>query len=57
MHFDDHGLDRLPRPERILVPLACPDCPQVVHGLSEQHAADLLAIHQEGTCQGGRRSQ
>jgi hypothetical protein len=30
----------------------CPDCTHVAVGLSEAHAADLLAIHQEGTCQG-----
>lgn len=33
------------------VQLTCPDCPAVIVGTDSKHAADLLAIHQEGTCQ------
>ena len=58
MHFEDeHPLQRpLPvlrdrPPRRRYVRLHCPDCPQVVVGLDPDHAAALLAIHREGTCQ------
>jgi hypothetical protein len=39
------------RPRR-MVRLPCPDCPHVINGLTGDHARALLAIHQEGTCQG-----
>lgn len=48
MQFDDDRLDRPPP----LVTLTCPDCPAKVTGQGENHARALLAIHQEGTCQG-----
>jgi hypothetical protein len=54
MRFDDEPGEYLAklRPPK-LVPLTCPDCPHTVYGLTGQHAAELLAIHREGTCQGG----
>jgi hypothetical protein len=54
-YHDDDLRDYLAklRPRR-MVSLTCPDCPAVVNGLTGEHAAELLAIHQEGTCQGAR---
>lgn len=55
MHFDDDlnaYLAKLRLP--LLVQLTCPDCPAVVVGKGAGHAGELLAIHQEGTCQGGK---
>lgn len=37
-----------------LFSLPCPDCQHVVIGKGENHARALLAIHQEGTCQGAK---
>lgn len=53
-HYDDDPERFLPATRPGFVSLTCPDCPQVVTGLDAVHAAELLAIHQEGTCQGGR---
>ena len=55
MFFDDAPRDYLAnlRLSRQLVPLPCPQCRVVLTGLSEAHARDVLAIHQEGTCEGG----
>jgi len=54
VHFDDDPETYLAklRP-RQMVSLSCPDCPAVIIGQGEAHARDLLAIHREGTCQGG----
>ena len=49
-YFDDDPRQPLDVP-RSYVRLHCPDCPQVVVGLDPDHAAALLAIHREGTCQ------
>ena len=51
MHFDDDLPAYLA--ELRLVSLRCPDCPAVIIGQGGGHAAALLAIHREGTCQGG----
>jgi hypothetical protein len=42
------------RPGPLFISLTCPDCPHVVVGKGDVHARELLAIHQEGTCQGGK---
>jgi len=55
MQFDDDlnaYLAKLRLP--LLVQLTCPDCPAVVVGKGAGHAGQLLAIHREGTCQGGK---
>jgi len=54
MHFDDdlnQYLAKLRLP--LLVQRFCPDCAAMVVGKGDSHARDLLAIHREGTCQGG----
>jgi hypothetical protein len=54
MLHDDGLNDYLARLRPPMVSLPCPGCPAVITGLSKAHAGDLLAIHQEGTCQGRR---
>jgi len=58
MRYDDSVEDYLAklRPPK-LVSLECParGCQARVTGLNGRHAAELLAIHREGTCQGGGR--
>ena len=57
MHHHDDSVGKylaVLRPGPDFVSLYCPDCPRVVFGKDVTHAAELLAIHQEGTCQGGK---
>ena len=56
MRYDDSVGEYLAklRDDPPLFTLRCPDCPGTVTAKGENHARLLLAIHQEGTCQGGR---
>lgn len=54
LHDDFPGGLAMPLAKPPLVRLRCPDCwRHEVLGFSDAHVADLLAIHREGTCQGG----